>query len=82
MKTKINKDSLIDNVIKKEPNLAEDFFKMGMMCIGCPMSQAETIEQGCMAHGFSEKQTQKFVEKLNKKLEKKKTKKKTTRSKK
>lgn len=73
---KITKNSLIDDVIKENPALAEEFFKMGMMCIGCPMSQAETIEQGCMAHGIPEKTIDKFIEKLNKKTEKKKVKKK------
>ena len=69
---KITKNSLINDVIKENPALAEDFFKMGMMCVGCPMSAAETIEQGFMAHGMNEKQVTKFIEKLNKKTEKKK----------
>ena len=70
---KISKDSLINDMIQKYPSLAEDFFKLGMMCIGCPMSQAETIEQGCQVHGMTEKQIQKFIDMLNKKIEKKKT---------
>ncbi len=74
---KVNKDTLIDNAIKENPALAEDFFKMGMMCIGCPMSASETIEQGCQAHGMTDKQISKFVDLLNKKLEKKAKKKKS-----
>ena len=70
---KISKDSLINDMIQKYPSLAEDFFMLGMMCIGCPMSQAETIEQGCQVHGMTEKQIQKFIDMLNKKIEKKKT---------
>lgn len=69
---KITKDALIDQTIQEHPILAEDFFKMGMMCVGCPMAQSETIEQGCQAHGMTDKQIQKFVEMLNKKAEKKK----------
>ncbi len=71
MTQKINKDLFIDDVIKKEPILAEEFFKMGMMCIGCPLSQQETIERGCQAHGMNDKQIDKFIEALNKKLGKK-----------
>jgi hybrid cluster-associated redox disulfide protein len=71
MVKKVTKDTMISELIIKEPGLAEDFFKMGMMCIGCPMSAGETVEQGCIAHGFSEKQTEKFIQMLNKKLEKK-----------
>ena len=85
---KIKKSSLINDTIQEYPHLAEDFFKMGMMCIGCPMSQAETNEQGCQVHGISDKQVEKFVEILNKKVEKRKpgnkksvTKKKISRSK-
>ncbi len=75
MVKEITKDALIDDAIKKNPKLAEDFFKMGMMCIGCPMSASETIEQGCQGHGMSDKQVDKFVDMLNKKLEKKSNKK-------
>jgi hybrid cluster-associated redox disulfide protein len=74
---KIKKDSLINETIQKYPSLAEDFFMLGMMCIGCPMSQAETIEQGCQVHGMTDKQIQEFIEMLNKKLDKK-SKKKTS----
>ncbi len=72
---KITKKSLINETIQNYPSLAEDFFKMGMMCIGCPMSQLETINQGCQAHGMTEKQVNKFIEILNKKVEKSKSKK-------
>jgi hybrid cluster-associated redox disulfide protein len=72
-KMKLTKESLINDSIQKYPKLAEDFFKLGMMCVGCPMSQAETIEQGCQVHGMTEKQIQKFIDMLNKKIEKKKT---------
>jgi hybrid cluster-associated redox disulfide protein len=69
-KNEITKNSFINEVIKNYPGLAEDFFNLGMMCVGCPMSAQETIEQGCEAHGLTKKQTDKFVEMLNKKVEK------------
>lgn len=68
--TKITKETMINDAIEKYPNLAEDFFMLGMMCVGCPMSQAETVEQGCKAHLMTDKQINEFIEKLNKKLEK------------
>lgn len=39
----------------------------GMGCIGCPMAMQETIEEGCKAHGMSNKDIDKLIEKLNKK---------------
>ncbi len=74
---KVTKDTLIDEAIKNNPNLAEDFFKMGMMCIGCPLSTSETIERGCQAHGMTDKQISGFIDLLKKKLEKKAKKKKS-----
>jgi hybrid cluster-associated redox disulfide protein len=80
--SKITKNSLINDTIQDYPSLAEDFFKMGMMCIGCPMSQMETIEQGCQVHGMTDKQVDKFIDMLNKKTQKKKpVKKKATKKK-
>ena len=35
----------------------------GMHCIGCPASQAETIEEACMVHGID---TQEVIDELNK----------------
>jgi len=62
---KINKKMSFDEVLKKHPETAEVFMEEGMYCIGCPMSNDETIEQGSLAHGIN---PDKIVEKLNKKL--------------
>ena len=35
---------------------------MGMHCLGCPASQAETLEQACMVHGVD---VDEIVNKLN-----------------
>lgn len=69
-KTKITKDSMINEIVQEHPFLIEEFFEVGMMCVGCHRSSIETIEQGCLVHGLTDKQTEKFVEMLNKKLEK------------
>jgi len=42
-------------------------FESGMHCLGCSMAMEETIGQGCLAHGMSEKQIDELVEKLNEK---------------
>lgn len=52
-------------LVKNHPELIEVLLDKGMHCIGCPMSQMETLEQGAVAHGLD---ADKLVEELNKKL--------------
>lgn len=49
---KITKDMIISEVINANPELVRTFFEHGMMCIGCPASQGESIEQASMVHGI------------------------------
>lgn len=46
----ITKDSIIGEVITEHPELIETFFAHGMMCIGCPASQGESIGQASAVH--------------------------------
>ena len=48
----ITKDMVIGDVINEHPELVRAFFANGMMCIGCPASQGESIEQAAMVHGL------------------------------
>jgi hybrid cluster-associated redox disulfide protein len=64
---KITKKTLISEALeKKGDKAAKIFLENGLMCIFCPMSQQETIEQGCLSHGLEKKQIEKIIEKLNK----------------
>lgn len=49
---KITKDMIIGEVIAEHPELVRTFFANGMMCIGCPASQGESIEQAATVHGL------------------------------
>ena len=48
----ITKDMVIGEVINVHPELVRTFFANGMMCIGCPASQGESIEQAALVHGL------------------------------
>ena len=48
----ITKDNVIGEVITAHPELIETFFQNGMMCIGCPASQGESIAEAAMVHGM------------------------------
>jgi hybrid cluster-associated redox disulfide protein len=63
---KITKDMIIGEVISEKPELIQTFFENGMMCIGCPASQGESIEQASAVHGLDADQ---LVSALNAALE-------------
>ena len=49
----INKDMTIGELIEKAPEKAEILLNAGMHCLGCPASQAETLEEACEVHGIN-----------------------------
>lgn len=59
---KITKEMTIGQVIRTNPKAAEILMGFGMGCIGCPSSQAETLEEASMVHGIS---IDELVEALN-----------------
>lgn len=48
---KVNKDSIIGDVLDMYPDTAEYFFEIGMHCLGCPSARGESIEMACAVHG-------------------------------
>jgi hybrid cluster-associated redox disulfide protein len=42
----------IGEVVRTYPDKIETLMDFGMGCVGCPASQAETIEQAAMVHGL------------------------------
>lgn len=49
---KIEKTTKIGELLEMAPEKAEILLNAGMHCLGCPASQAETIEEACMVHGI------------------------------
>jgi len=64
---KITKKMSMFEILQEKPEAAEVLFDAGMHCVGCPMSQQESLEDGCRAHGFSDEEIEKLVRRLNKK---------------
>ena len=52
MKMKFNKDTKIGELLEMAPEKAEILMEAGMHCLGCPASQAETLEEACEVHGI------------------------------
>ena len=52
MAVKIEKNTIIGDVLDIAPQAAPLFFAIGMHCLGCPSSRGETVEEACMVHGI------------------------------
>ncbi len=63
---RITKDMNIGQVISINTELIPLLQRAGMHCLGCPMSQMESLEDAASAHGID---PDKLVEVLNKKLD-------------
>ena len=60
---KITKDMIISEILKASPAAEAVFKEMGMMCLGCPASQAESLQDACDVHNVS---VDEVLNKLNK----------------
>ena len=67
---KINKKSLIGDVIRDYPKVAEFLFNKGFHCLGCPMSASESLEEGFKTHGYSDEEVEKMIKEMNELVEK------------
>ena len=52
MAQQIDKDMLIGELINVDINIVPILMGAGMHCVGCPASQAESLEEACMVHGM------------------------------
>ncbi len=59
---KITKDMCIGDILDMDVGTAEYFLEMGMHCLGCPASRAESVADACTVHGVS---ADELIEKLN-----------------
>ena len=48
----ITKNTKIGELLENAPEKAEILLAAGMHCLGCPASQAETLEEACDVHGI------------------------------
>ncbi len=48
---RIEKTTIIGDVLDIAPQTAPLFMAIGMHCLGCPSSRGETVEEACMVHG-------------------------------
>lgn len=61
----VTKDTLIGEIMDADYTTAAYFMQMGMHCLGCPASRAESIADACMVHGVD---ADELIEVLNRHL--------------
>ena len=49
---KVERETLIKDIVKMGPEAIQILMSFGMGCIGCPASQNESIEQAAAVHGI------------------------------
>lgn len=59
---KIDKDTLIGELISKKPEVVNVLMQFEMGCLGCPSAQMETLEQAAYIHGI---ELEELLQKLN-----------------
>jgi hybrid cluster-associated redox disulfide protein len=62
---KITKKMTFAEILEKHPEVGNILFESGLHCIGCGGAMYETLEQGCMMHGFSKKQIDDLIKRMN-----------------
>ena len=63
----IDKNTKIGELLEMAPEKADILLEAGMHCLGCPASQAETLEEACSVHGID---VEELVKELNKESKK------------
>lgn len=51
-KVSITKTTQIIELLQLNPNVKEVLLGFGLHCLGCPMSQMESLEDACAVHGL------------------------------
>jgi len=63
--SKISKAMALGEIIQKFPKAAPLLAEAGLHCIGCHISAFESLEDGCKAHGLSDKEIDSLVKRMN-----------------
>ena len=65
MKNYVTNDTLVGEIVNTYPETIDVLLSSGMHCLGCPASQAESLEDACAVHGID---PQPVIEKINAKI--------------
>ena len=52
MAESVTAQTLVGEIVMNHPEAIEVLMSIGMHCLGCPASQAESLEDACAVHGI------------------------------
>ena len=61
----VTKNTIIGDIVRQHPFAVEIFMDYGIHCVGCHVSDFESLEQGILGHGFSEGELLDIINELN-----------------
>ncbi len=61
----VSKETLIGELLQIDQDIAPILFGIGMHCLGCPASRAESLEDACAVHGIPAEQV---IEAINNRI--------------
>ena len=67
----IKKTDVILDVVNMHPEAADILTSYGFHCVGCGVSEVETIEEGAQGHGMTNEEINKVVKEINKAISRK-----------
>ncbi len=53
MENTVSSETLVGEIVMNHPEAIEVLMSIGMHCLGCPASQAESLADACAVHGFA-----------------------------
>jgi len=62
----ITKGTLINDLLEKNPDVAEILMAYGLHCVNCHFSEFDTIEDGAMVHGLNDEEIEFMIKDVNK----------------
>ena len=63
--TYVTGETLVGEIVTQYPEAVEVLLSIGMHCLGCPASRAESLEDACAVHGMP---VDRVVEAINAKI--------------
>lgn len=61
----ISKDMTISEVVRIHPEVVDTLMGLGVHCVGCHVSEYETLEEGFSGHGMTQEEISSAITKLN-----------------
>jgi hybrid cluster-associated redox disulfide protein len=65
----ITKDWIIAEIVLQYPQCTEVLAEWGLHCYACSIGTVETLEEGCLGHGFSEEDLNSMLDDINDAIE-------------